>query len=148
MSLKNFLKKHHINLFYGISLIPSYLLLEKYPFVLVGIGDENFIYKYSAYKNHLYAIELLFLLFTFILLFSLYKNYNKKYKKTLLSLIIVEVSIFSIIVINSIYSLSVNHLTFIDDIRIILIYWAIHLFGWGFYQKQDGIKLNLFKDTE
>lgn len=73
MNIKNFFKKYRIHLIYGISMLPSTRLNPLITRIFLDI--EN---AYS-YKNQLIAIELVFLLLSLILIFSLYRYYKKKY---------------------------------------------------------------------
>lgn len=82
MNIKNFLKKYRIHLIYGINMIPSYLLYSTFTDIVFDIKHEY------SYRNQLIAVELIFLLLSFILIFSLYKYYKRKYKKILIGLII------------------------------------------------------------
>ena len=144
MNIKNFLKKYRIHLIYGINMIPSYLLYSTFTDIVFDIKHEY------SYRNQLIAVELIFLLLSFILIFSLYKYYKRKYKKILIGLIILNMALFSAIIINTISILPNDQESFYGytSYYMLLIYWTIHMFSWGFYQKQDKIRLNLFKDSE
>ena len=64
--------------------------------------------------------------------------------------IILNMALFSAIIINTIRILPNDQESFYGytSYYMLLIYWTIHMFSWGFYQKQDKIRLNLFKDSE
>ena len=136
--------KYLIHLIYGINMIPSYLLYSTFTDIVFDIKHEY------SYRNQLIAVELIFLLLSFILIFSLYKYYKRKYKKILIGLIILNMALFSAIIINTIRILPNDQESFYGytSYYMLLIYWTIHMFSWGFYQKQDKIRLNLFKDSE
>ena len=125
-------------------MIPSYLLYSTFTDIVFDIKHEY------SYRNQLIAVELIFLLLSFILIFSLYKYYKRKYKKILIGLIILNMALFSAIIINTIRILPNDQESFYGytSYYMLLIYWTIHMFSWGFYQKQDKIRLNLFKDSE
>ena len=138
MNIKNFFLKYRIHLIYGINMIPSYLLYIIFTHIVFDIEHEY------SYKNQLIAVELIFLLLSFILIFSLYRYYKRKYKKILIGLIILNMALFSAIIINTIRILPNDQESFYGytSYYMLLIYWAIHIFSWSFYQKQDKIRLD------
>ena len=119
-------------------MIPSYLLYSTFTDIVIDIKHEY------SYRNQLIAIELIFLLLSFILIFSLYRYYKRKYKKILIGLIILNMALFSAIIINTIRILPNDQESFYGytSYCMLLIYWAIHMFSWSFYQKQDKIRLD------
>lgn len=138
MNIKNFFLKYRIHLIYGINMIPSYLLYTIFTHIVLDIEHEY------SYKNQLIAVELIFLLLSFILIFSLYRYYKMKYKKILIGLIILNMALFSAIIINTIRILPNDQESFYGytSYYMLLIYWTIHIFSWSFYQKQDKIRLD------
>ena len=133
MNIKNFLKKYRITFIYGISMIPSTRLNPLITRIFLDI--EN---AYS-YKNQLIAIELVFLLLSLILIFSLYRYYKKKYKIILIGINVLNMILFSYIVLNAIFKLSGDYQTILSytSYQMLPIYWVIHLISWGFYQIQN-----------
>lgn len=135
MKIKSFIEKQHINLIYGLNFFLFVTLFDRYSFIFSGIGNN-----YSVSKNELIILELLFLFINFVVLFCLYRKYKKKFKMTILCLYIIDIILFSTIVINGIYMLSTRCLTIINDISffIFTLYLILFYFLWWFFESRMG----------